>query len=414
MTRGLLACGVLMLASCGAGAIDEDGSAVDESSLQTGLILQFLNGPDATVSVLDNDVGLDTRAAKAIVAHVRGPDGVLGTADDNPFDSIAELDAVSYVGAAAITAIDKYAVAKYGTTPTPTPTPTPTGQPVTIESVTFTPAQAAGVLDLINNHWEENIYKVGLSSLAFTSLNAGRPFASIQAVAAAASVGTVALTKLRDWVQNNVINPGGDPPPAPDANGCIATGGTYDTVAFTKSEECHAVDFINKARFSEMGALPDRGRLVAYTGSAKNADGTRSWKTMKEYSDTSLIGTTAVKAVKDAAATWTANGLAYDTIASTWTNRAKLLDKPVFFNRVYVTRLLGNINGDDCAELRDSPAAANYLVNCIPTWVIDGAAAWTEGASIWVVQDGMLRTSTMASTGGYRLMSSRPAGKLGQ
>lgn len=48
----------------------------------------------ATLEVLDLDAGLDARAARNIVAHRDGPDGL--------FDDLAELDAVPYVGPVAL------------------------------------------------------------------------------------------------------------------------------------------------------------------------------------------------------------------------------------------------------------------------------------------------------------------------
>jgi 5'-nucleotidase len=56
---------------------------------------------EATQDVLDGALRLDKRAAANIVAHRRGPDGVAGTADDEWFDSLEELDAIKYVGKVA-------------------------------------------------------------------------------------------------------------------------------------------------------------------------------------------------------------------------------------------------------------------------------------------------------------------------
>jgi hypothetical protein len=63
-------------------------------------IVAFVN--EASFEVLDDDVALDRRAAENIVGHRDGPDGVLGTADDDPFDDLAELDAIPYVGPVAL------------------------------------------------------------------------------------------------------------------------------------------------------------------------------------------------------------------------------------------------------------------------------------------------------------------------
>lgn len=76
---------------------------------QTGnQILEFLNDAATTFEILDRDVGLDSRAAGNIISHRDGPDGIRGTSDDNPFDSMAELDRVGFVGPSAIEKIRNY------------------------------------------------------------------------------------------------------------------------------------------------------------------------------------------------------------------------------------------------------------------------------------------------------------------
>ena len=77
------------------------------SGSDDALILAVANG--ASFDVLDDDAGLDKRAAENIVAHRDGADAILGTADDDPFDTIEELDAVPYVGPAALEALLDYA-----------------------------------------------------------------------------------------------------------------------------------------------------------------------------------------------------------------------------------------------------------------------------------------------------------------
>jgi 5'-nucleotidase len=59
-------------------------------------VLKLAN--EATLELLDKAARLDKRAAANIVAYRRGPDGIAGTDDDEQFDSLAELDAVRYVG----------------------------------------------------------------------------------------------------------------------------------------------------------------------------------------------------------------------------------------------------------------------------------------------------------------------------
>lgn len=78
-----------------------DGSIAD--AREAAAVLAFVNGAD--LPTLDDEVGLDARAAKNIVAHRDGPDAARGTADDDRFDTLEELDAVKYVGAASFTAL---------------------------------------------------------------------------------------------------------------------------------------------------------------------------------------------------------------------------------------------------------------------------------------------------------------------
>jgi hypothetical protein len=401
-----------LMTSCGVGELEgEDGVEMDRSQLQTDLILKFVNSADATVGVLDVDVGIDGRAAKNIVAHVRGADGALGTADDNLIDSIDELDAISYVGTTAIAAIEKFAIAKYGT---PTPTPTPTTS-VTIEGVTFSPAEAAGVLDLLNDHWEF-VCLVGLDNRIMMYLSQNKPFATIQAVAAVPYVGTATLTSLRRYV---VTHPSGyGPPVAPDPvtppppGSCAA--GTFEGVAFTQAEACKAVDFLNVARFSEMYLIPDSSRRTAYCSTSSLCSfRANKWATVGQYADTSGVGKTAITALKQSIANWTPNGLSYDTVATTWAGRAALQGKSVFLDKVIVTKKLGPWSDGtydwNCVEVRDTAAAPNYLTACYRMFYADDAPACSAGDCLqnkvgsWFSMYGVLKTTSKPGTGGYLL-----------
>ncbi len=55
----------------------------------------------ADFATLDDDIRLDVRAVEHMLAHRDGPDETLGTADDDLFDDLAELDAVPWVGSRA-------------------------------------------------------------------------------------------------------------------------------------------------------------------------------------------------------------------------------------------------------------------------------------------------------------------------
>lgn len=109
-TRSLLA--VLLLTACGEDPLnDEMGEqtvAVIEGSPEAEVVLAFVNDLTVTEAVLDDDVGLDRRAAANIIEH---RDGLPGPDDNDLFDDIEELDSVSYVGESAIAKILAFAVA---------------------------------------------------------------------------------------------------------------------------------------------------------------------------------------------------------------------------------------------------------------------------------------------------------------
>lgn len=106
ITMGLLAGCV---ADAGEDGIDDQGfggGKADGDELTTceqDAIIAYLNeGP--TVAAL-KEAGVKSRAAKELVKHRDGADGVFGTDDDNKFDDVAEVDAVPYVGPAAVGAL---------------------------------------------------------------------------------------------------------------------------------------------------------------------------------------------------------------------------------------------------------------------------------------------------------------------
>src|SRR5690606_29259215 len=59
---------------------------------------------------LDFDVALDVRAANSIIAQRAGADEVLGTADDDYVEDLAELDSLYWLGEANLGRIQNYAV----------------------------------------------------------------------------------------------------------------------------------------------------------------------------------------------------------------------------------------------------------------------------------------------------------------
>jgi phosphatidylserine/phosphatidylglycerophosphate/cardiolipin synthase-like enzyme len=79
-----------------------DGAGFTECEL--GEVVALLNDPETTLAEL-RGANVHSRAAKNLIAHRDGGDRTYGTDDDDPFDGIDEVDAVPYVGAAALRAL---------------------------------------------------------------------------------------------------------------------------------------------------------------------------------------------------------------------------------------------------------------------------------------------------------------------
>lgn len=114
---------MLAFAGCGGGG-DEPGDpengafgsgkadgGIDPASAEARAVLALVNDPEVGFDTLDDDARLNAKAANAIIDHRDGEDGEPGTADDNLFDDLAELDAAPFVGQSALNALLSYAIA---------------------------------------------------------------------------------------------------------------------------------------------------------------------------------------------------------------------------------------------------------------------------------------------------------------
>jgi hypothetical protein len=84
-------------------------SPIAEGTANARLVLGLVNDGGVSEAELDNDAGLSARVAAAIVKHRDGADREFGTPDDDLFDTLAELDAVPYLGPSAMSALLAYA-----------------------------------------------------------------------------------------------------------------------------------------------------------------------------------------------------------------------------------------------------------------------------------------------------------------
>lgn len=89
------------------GKTDTDGIA--EGSPTAVAVLGLVN--QSTEAQLHDVIGVATKASRNIAAHVRGPDNKAGTPDDQAFATLADLDAVPYVGSVAFHKLVAYAEA---------------------------------------------------------------------------------------------------------------------------------------------------------------------------------------------------------------------------------------------------------------------------------------------------------------
>lgn len=171
----------------------EDGAGVSAFAVQlpagdAAAVLALVNYPGTDVATLDRLAGLDARAARGIVAARSGADGISPSADDVPFTTVAEVDAVAYVGDAALRKLDAYAQAH----------PAPAGE--TVKAVAFQGWQAEAVLWGVNQA-DLATLNAFLDVRAAQGLVAHRPFASVAAMGGVAYVGAAALTALRGEAQ---------------------------------------------------------------------------------------------------------------------------------------------------------------------------------------------------------------------
>lgn len=88
-----------------------EGARYAEGTPEALLIVRAAN--ELTLAELDDEVPLDRRAATNLVDGRSGADDVDGTDDDTPYATLAEVDAVKYVGEVAMESMLAYASARW-------------------------------------------------------------------------------------------------------------------------------------------------------------------------------------------------------------------------------------------------------------------------------------------------------------
>jgi hypothetical protein len=170
--------------------------AVSEGSVEATAMLAFLNDPATTMTVLDYQVPLDKRAAGNLIGHRDGGDGASGTSDDDLFGTVAEVDAVRWVGVATIDRLAAYALALgYGLEDD--------DELGTWDGVTFTVAEAAATIAFVNDASESMLDdEVPLNSRAVASIMDARPLSTVAELSDLYYVGNSAMELLLDGAYN--------------------------------------------------------------------------------------------------------------------------------------------------------------------------------------------------------------------
>jgi hypothetical protein len=173
-------------------AADVEADRVADGTLEAFGIVALLNDASTTLAVLDDEVPLNRTTAENLLAHRQGPDGLDGTADDDLFDSVAEVDAVSWVGPAALDALEAYVLA-HGWVPDSDELLD------TFDGVPFTAGEAVATLALANTADSATLDDdLALDSRAMGSILDARPIATMSDLAGLYFVGPAALSALRD------------------------------------------------------------------------------------------------------------------------------------------------------------------------------------------------------------------------
>ncbi len=199
-----LAATALLACACSLDGAGEAALALEDGTPEADGVLAMLNDAGTTLTVLDDDASLDRRAATNIIAHRNGADGLFGSSDDDPIDTIIELDAISYVGDSAIARLNNYAVT--------TGWVEPDADVIGVwDDVPFSAAEIDAVLSLVNSVRLPTLdVEVALDSRAAANIIAAQPLASMDELSACGYVGQSAMAKLKSYAIDNGYGDGGD------------------------------------------------------------------------------------------------------------------------------------------------------------------------------------------------------------
>ncbi len=185
----------LLLSAC-AESLDSTGSEAELEQVELALldgtpegvgILRMLNDSKLTFEMLDIDAALDRRAAQGVMDFLHGADGIQGTRDDRRFQTIAQVDAIRYIGPVAMDRLTAYAhELDY--------VPQAGDLLGVFDDTAFTVDEATRALTLVNTASDEELdVDVALDRRAVRSIAAARPISSLSQLARLYYVGPRAM-----------------------------------------------------------------------------------------------------------------------------------------------------------------------------------------------------------------------------
>jgi len=202
----------LMLALACAGDVDTTDDPLDgvvssalEGTREGDGVLRLLNDVEGTTfEFLDDVVALDRRAAANLVAHRDGADGEPGTSDDDLFDTIGEVDAVSWVGPAAIETLTEFArLNDY--------LPGDDEPMGRFDGVLVTYAEAEAILAFVNVATEAELAEANVPTRGAESILEARPIANMSTLSDLYWIGPRTLEYLLEAVTVRSSVAGGEP-----------------------------------------------------------------------------------------------------------------------------------------------------------------------------------------------------------
>lgn len=179
-------------------------NAVTSSPLTEGTpeavgVARFLNDASTTLEVLDDEVPLPSHAAKNLVDHRNGPDGVHGTGDDDAYDDVAEILGVPQIGMARLEALVAYADGAGFV-------PTGDDHLGEYDDVAFTADEAEATLAVVNTASAPVLDDdIALDKRAVDSILEARPIATVLELSELYYVGPSALSKLKAWAASGTL-----------------------------------------------------------------------------------------------------------------------------------------------------------------------------------------------------------------